>query len=105
MSATWWAVVVGSALCYGLKLLGYAVPRRALDNKSLRTLVETFPIALLAALLAVVTLAEGTSLTVDARLAGLGVAALALYLRAPFLLVVASAAITAALLRALGSGV
>ena len=41
------------------------------------------------------------ALVLDARLAGLGVAAVLLALRAPFLLVLAAAAATAALLRAL----
>ncbi|RYE74487.1 MAG: AzlD domain-containing protein, partial [Myxococcales bacterium] len=40
-------------------------------------------------------------LAVDARLAGLGVAFVALLLRAPFIVVVALAAVTAALLRLL----
>ncbi|MET3960451.1 hypothetical protein ABIE44_000385 [Marmoricola sp. OAE513] len=41
------------------------------------------------------------TLTIDARLAGLGAAAVALLLRAPFLLVVVVSAATAALLRLL----
>jgi predicted branched-subunit amino acid permease len=53
------------------------------------------PVALLAALIATQTFSEG----VDARAAGLGAAVVALLLRAPFLVVVASAAATTALLR------
>jgi hypothetical protein len=56
-------------------------------------------IALLAALAAVQALAIGDDLVVDARLAGVAVAAVALVLRAPFIVVVAAAALTAALLR------
>jgi uncharacterized membrane protein len=57
------------------------------------------PVALLAALVAVQALADGSRLAVDARLAGLAVAAVALVLRAPFLVVVVLGAATAALLR------
>jgi len=60
------------------------------------------PVALLAALVAVQTFATGQSLVVDARVPGLAVAIVALLLRAPFLVVVAVAAVSAALLRAAG---
>jgi len=60
------------------------------------------PIALLAALVAVQTFSVGTTLQIDARLAGLAAAIIALLLRAPFLIVVLVAAITAAVLRATG---
>ena len=49
------------------------------------------PVALLAALISVQTFGEG----VDARAAGLGAAVVALVLRAPFLVVVSAAAVTA----------
>ena len=62
------------------------------------------PAALLAALVMVQTFSTGDRLTVDARVAGLAVAAVALVLRAPFLVVVVLAAATAAALRAAGSG-
>jgi len=57
------------------------------------------PVALLAALAAVQTFASGTQLVLDARVAGVGAAVLAILLRAPFLVVVAVAAATAALVR------
>ncbi|HET6826668.1 MAG TPA: AzlD domain-containing protein, partial [Amnibacterium sp.] len=47
---------------------------------------------------------SGQQLVLDARAAGLVVAAGALLLRAPFIVVVALAAVTAALLRMLGWG-
>ena len=60
-------------------------------------------VALLAALIAVQAMGRGESLAIDpARLAGLGAAAAALLLRAPFLVVILTAAGTAAGLRALG---
>jgi hypothetical protein len=45
------------------------------------------------------TFGAGRSLDLDARAAGLAVAAVAVLLRAPFLLVVVMAALTAALVR------
>jgi hypothetical protein len=60
------------------------------------------PVALLAALVAVQTLAGDQALVIDARVAGLAAAVVALLLRAPFLVVVLVAAATAAALRAWG---
>ncbi|HXA41759.1 MAG TPA: hypothetical protein VNV65_02480 [Candidatus Solibacter sp.] len=59
-------------------------------------------IVLLAALIATQTFPSSHSVVVDARAAGLVVAAVAVTLRAPFLVVVAAAAVTAALIRHLG---
>jgi uncharacterized membrane protein len=97
----WVAVLVGAAACYGIKLAGLSVPERVLENPRVRRVAAAVPIALLAALAAVQTLSSGTRLVVDARLAGVAVAAVALLLRAPFLVVVALAALTTALLRLL----
>lgn len=98
----WPAVVIGSLGCYLLKVAGYVVPERILDSPRLRRLTALLPIALLAALVGVQTFSVGTAVQIDARLAGLAAAIIALVLRAPFLLVVLVAAVTAALLRATG---
>lgn len=98
---TWAAVLLGSALCFALKALGYVVPERVLTAPLVNRLVAMFPVALLAALLAVVTVGDGRAVVVDARLAGLLAAAVALTLRAPFIVVVCVGAATAAVLRSL----
>lgn len=98
----WPAVIIGSIGCYLLKLAGYVIPERFLQGERLRRLTAMMPIALLAALVAVQTFSVGTALVIDARLAGLAAAIVALALRAPFLVVVVVAAITAAVLRAMG---
>jgi branched-subunit amino acid transport protein len=101
---TWLAVLVCAAGCYLLKLAGMSVPSRVLERPVVRRLADLLPVALLAALIAVQVL-TGTdrhgnpALTVDARLAGLGAAFVALLLRAPFLVVVFVGALAAALLR------
>lgn len=98
----WPAVIIGSLGAYLLKLTGYVIPAQVLENPRLRRLTALLPVALLAALVAVQTFSSGTTLQIDARLAGLAAAILALVLRAPFLLVVLVAAATAAILRATG---
>lgn len=100
----WFAVVAGSLGTYAEKLLGFLLPHSVLDNERVRRIFGLLPVALLAALVAVQTFADGQSLVIDARAAGLVVAIIALILRAPFLVVVVLAAITAAVLRATGLG-
>lgn len=99
---TWVAVLAGSLGCYVLKLAGFIVPTSVLDRPVVRRISGLLPVAMLAALVVVQTFATGTALAVDARLAGLAVAVVALLLRAPFLVVVVAAAVTAGVLRALG---
>ena len=96
-----WVLVVGTVVgCYLFKLAGYLVPARVLDHPQVRRLVELLPVALLAALVVVEAVADGPHLHLDGpRLAGLGVGALAVWRRAPFLAVVVLAGATAALLR------
>jgi branched-subunit amino acid transport protein len=64
--------------------------------------VGLLPVAMLAALVAVQTVGGDRSLVLDARSAGVAAAALALWLRAPLIVVVAVGMAVAALLRAVG---
>jgi uncharacterized membrane protein len=96
----WVAVLAGSVGCYLTKLAGFLAPNR--DSSRLTGIFGLLPVALLAALVAVQTFAQGTTLTIDARVAGLALAILALMLRAPFLVVVFVAALGAAVLRSAG---
>lgn len=98
----WAAVLAGSLGCYLAKVVGFLLPSRVLEADAVRRVTGLLPVALLAALVAVQTFASGQSLVIDARVAGLAVAIVALVLRAPFLVVVLAAAIAAALLRAAG---
>ena len=98
----WAAVLAGSIGCYLEKLLGFLLPSAVLENSSVRRVAGLLPVAVLAALVAVQTFADGQALVIDARLAGVAAAVIALLLRAPFLVVVLVAAVTAAILRALG---
>ncbi|MTV26874.1 AzlD domain-containing protein [Nitriliruptoraceae bacterium ZYF776] len=71
---------------------------------ALARLADLLPAALLAALVATQTLEADGGLALDARVVGVGVAAVAVVLRAPFALVVVLGAGTTALVRALGWG-
>lgn len=98
----WAAVLVTAAGCYALKLAGLSVPERVLSAPIVRRVAALLPVVLLAALVAVQTFSTGSQLQVDARLAGVAAAVVALLLRAPFLVVLGVAAVVAAGLRALG---
>ncbi|TME02334.1 MAG: AzlD domain-containing protein [Chloroflexi bacterium] len=95
----WTGVIAASAACYGLKLAGLSLPQRWLQDARLQRTVPLIPVALLAALVATQTFSSGQHLVLDVRAAALGVAVIAVALRAPFLVVVVAAAGTAALLR------
>lgn len=97
----WTAVLLACAGCYLLKLAGLSLPQQALAHPTVERVADLIPVALLAALVAAQVFSDGTSLTVDARVLGLGFAVLALLLRAPFLFVVVGASVVAALARLL----
>jgi branched-subunit amino acid transport protein len=75
------------------------VPERWLEGERVTRVLILLPVALLAALAAVQTFATGDHLVIDARVAGVAAAIVALRFRAPFIVVVAVSAATAALLR------
>jgi branched-subunit amino acid transport protein len=102
-TATLWAVVlVGSVGCYLLKLAGLSVPAAWVQRPVVTRVVEFVPAALLAALVAVQAATSDGALVLDGRLVGLAVAALALALRAPFIVVLLLAGAAGALVHALG---
>jgi branched-subunit amino acid transport protein len=98
---TWAAILLAGAGCYLLKLGGLSVPTAVLEHPVVERIADLLPVALLAALIGVQVLTDGQTLVADARLVGLGVAVVALVLRAPFIVVVLAAAVAAALVRAL----
>ncbi len=98
----WAAVLVTAVGCYAFKLAGLSVPQRVLSAPIVQRIAALLPVALLAALVGVQTFSTGSAVQVDERLAGLAAAVAALLLRAPFLVVVAVAAVVTAGLRALG---
>ncbi|WKX72947.1 AzlD domain-containing protein [Streptomyces sp. XD-27] len=98
---TWIAIAATALGCYLVKLLGLSVPAGVLERPAVKRLAALVPVALLAALTAQQTFSDAHTLVIDARAAGVGAAALALLLRAPFLVVVGAAVAVAAAVRAL----
>ena len=94
----WLAVIGTSGFAFILKYLGQSVPKRWLSHPRILKINSLIPIALLSALVAVQSFTKESRLIADQRLAGVGVAVIALILRAPFPVVVISAAATSAAL-------
>ena len=98
-----WAALLGlSAISYALKAVGPLLAGGRQLGPRLRLILDLVPVPLLAALIVVQTLSTGHRLVLDARVPALGVAAILVWRRAPFLVVVLAAAATAALIRGLG---
>ncbi len=96
MNPIWIAVIGTSLIAFALKYAGHSIPQRWLENPKIQRVNLLIPIALLSALVAVQTFTTKTTVMIDHRLAGVGVAVIALLLKAPFPVVVLSAAITSA---------
>ena len=79
-----------------LKYSGHSIPEKWLSHPKIQQINALIPIALLSALVAVQSFSEKSKLMVDQRLAGLCVAVIALILKAPFPVVVLSAAVSSA---------
>lgn len=95
----WIAVVIGSAMVFSWKFLGYLLPAKFLESKWLTRLSGYLTIALLSGLVGVQTLTSGNKIEFDARIPALLAAAILLKVKAPFIVVVISAAAIAGLLR------
>lgn len=97
---TWVAVLALAAASYALKALGpVAIGRREIPPRFSEAL-DLLPIPMLTAIALTGTVASGRHLHIDPRLAGLAVAAILVWHRAPFLAVIVAAAATTALIRA-----
>jgi branched-subunit amino acid transport protein len=96
-TALWAAVLAASLGCYLLKLAGLSVPAAWVEQPWVARTVDFVPAALLAALVAVQAFTSGHDLVLDGRLVGLAAAAVALALRAPFIVVLLVAGVAGAL--------
>jgi branched-subunit amino acid transport protein len=103
MTAAWIAVAGVGAATIALKGAGPLVFAGRPLPGWIRAIMPLLAPCLLAALVIGQTLADGRALTVDARVAGVAAAAIALFARAPLLVVLAAAAGVAAGVRALGA--
>ena len=98
----WFWIVVACVVGFLTKLLGYLVPRNWLTHPRVARVAGTLTIGLLASLTVANAVASGQALVLDSRLGALAAAAVALWLKAPFLVVVVVGAAAAAGLRLLG---
>ncbi|MCX6495057.1 MAG: AzlD domain-containing protein [Actinobacteria bacterium] len=98
----WTIVLIASALSFATKFTGYLVPARLLEHPTATRVANLLTVAMLAALVAVQSLAVGSAIEVDARIPAVMVAAVLFAIRAPFIVAVMAAGAVAALLRLLG---
>ncbi|NQX27809.1 AzlD domain-containing protein [Microbacteriaceae bacterium VKM Ac-2854] len=99
MSA-WAIVLTASIACLAIKVAGYLVPAGLMEKPTPSRVANLLTVALLSALIAVQTFAQGSALSIDARFPAVVVAAVLFAFRVPFILVVIVAALVAAGLRA-----
>jgi hypothetical protein len=100
--SVWTIILLASLIILVLKLLGYLVPPSFMERPAPSRVATLLTVALLAALVVTQTIERDHQVVVDARLPAIAVAAVLLALRAPFIVVVLSAALVAAALRLLG---
>ena len=98
MNALWIGVIGSSIALFALRYSGYLIPEKYLTNPRMLRINTLIPIALLSALVGVQTITQDGKWAIDQRLAGVSVAVIALALKAPYFVVVISAAITSAVL-------
>lgn len=97
-----WAAIIGLGIAaYALKAIGPVLVGRRPVPADVTEVLGLIAVPVLAALILVQTFDGAGRLVLDARVPAMVVAALLVWRRAPFLVVVLSAAATAALLRAL----
>lgn len=100
---TWTIVFVLAAGVWGQRFLGMYVGGPVLSRfPTLGRLAALIPAAVVTAVIVQLTVASGTALTLDGRLAGMTAAGLLVWRRAPFVVVVLAAAVVTAGVRALG---
>lgn len=92
----WIWVLFAAFTAYALKVSGYLLPQAWLDRPAVTELAGTLTVGLLASLTALNTVATGQSLALDARLLALLAGAVALKLKAPYIVVVIAGAVAAA---------
>ena len=83
---SWSALLLLAAGAYAFKLIGLLVGDRLSERFSV--VAGLLPAALFAAIVVLMTFTEGSRLVFDARLVGVAAGAVALWRRAPFVLVV-----------------
>ena len=95
------AIVLLMLGAWGQRLAGMFIVGPVLERRPLLTAATNLiPAAVISAVVVQLTLARGTSLVLDERMAGMLVAGILVWRKAPFIVVVVAAAAATALLRA-----
>ena len=101
---TWGVVLLLAAGVWGQRFLGMFVGGRLLARvPALGALATLIPAAVVMAVIVQLSVTSGRSIVGDARLAGMAVASVLVWRRAPFVVVVVAAAAVTALVRAVGA--
>lgn len=98
---SWWLVILLAAGAYGFKVLGLVVLGGRKVPPQLERCLALIPAALIAALVVKDTLTIGQHVQIDARAAGVGIAVVAAWRRAPLIVVIVLGAAVTATVRAL----
>ena len=96
---TWTAVLAVSGGAYLFKLVGVMAGKRFATT--LEPVAGLVPAALFSAIIVIMTVGDGASMVLDARLVGVVLAIVAVWRRAPFVVVVLVAMAATALVRLL----
>ena len=97
MNLYWISLIGGSAVVFGLRYAGHLVPEKYLAHPRVLRINNLIPVALMSALIAVESFTKQGAIHFDHRVVGLAAGITALLLRAPFAVVVISAAAASAL--------
>jgi hypothetical protein len=95
-------VLLACAAAFLIKLAGYLLPQSLLDRPVVHELAGALTVGLLASLTMLNTVGKGQSIALDSRLLALAAGAIALKLRAPYIVVVIAGAVAAAVGRRCG---
>ena len=98
---TWTLVFVLAAIAYGCKLLGLVIVGARRLPPVVERCLALIPAALLTALIVKDTFSIGKDLVLDARAAGVGLAAIAAWRKAPLVVVILIGAAVTAVVRAI----
>lgn len=93
------AVIAASIAVFSWKFLGYLVPERYVANPRFKQLADAVTVGLLSALVGIQGFTSDSQFTIDSRLPALILAAVLLYFRMPFIVVIAGAAAFSAAIR------
>lgn len=95
---TLWGWVIGACVAaYLIKLAGYLLPQSVLDRPVFHELAGALTVGLLTSLTVMNTVGKGQAIQLDARLLALAAGAVALKLKAPYIVVVIAGGLAAAL--------